>query len=61
LELEKILESRSTKAGAYDLLDPVAIKIMQRSKITTKIIDGRDPTNVLKAINGEDIGTTVVP
>ena len=61
LELEKILESRGTKAGEYDLLDPVAIKIIQRSKITTKIIDGRDPINVLKAIKGEDIGTTIVP
>ncbi len=31
------------------------------SKITTKIIDGRDPMNVLRAIKGDDIGTTIVP
>jgi len=60
-ELAKLLDDKGTKAGEYDLLDPVAIKIIQRSKITTKIIDGRDPISILKAIKGEDIGTTIIP
>lgn len=60
-ELEKILNTMGAKAGEYDLLDSVAIKIIQRSKITTKIIDGRDPMNVLKAVEGKDVGTIVVP
>lgn len=60
-DLAKVLEGAGTKAGEYELLDPVALKIIRRSKITTKIIDGRDPMNVLKAIRGDQIGTTVVP
>lgn len=60
-ELERILDSSGAKAGEYDLLDSVALKIIKRSKITTKIIDGRDPMNVLKAVEGKDEGTTVVP
>jgi uridylate kinase len=59
--LTKVLERLGTRAGEYDLLDPVALKIIQRSKITTKVIDGRDPKNILRAIKGERIGTTIVP
>lgn len=60
-DLTKILDSLGTRAGEYDLLDPVAVKMIQRSKILTKVIDGRDPKNILRAIEGEDIGTTIVP
>jgi uridylate kinase len=60
-ELTKILVGLGGKAGEYDLLDPVALKIIQRSKIITKMIDGSDPKNILRAIKGEDVGTTIVP
>ncbi|MGQ9760103.1 MAG: UMP kinase [Candidatus Methanomethylicaceae archaeon] len=60
-ELTKVLGFQGIKAGEYDLIDPVALKIIQRSKITTKIIDGRDPKNILRAIMGEKIGTTILP
>ncbi len=60
-QLAKLLEGLGTRAGEYDLLDPVAIRIIQRSRILTKVINGRDPKNILRAIEGEDIGTTIVP
>jgi uridylate kinase len=60
-ELIKILESQGIKAGEYDLLDPVALKIIKRSRIITKVIDGREPINILKAVIGEKIGTTILP
>lgn len=60
-DVAKILEGLGTRAGEYDLLDPVALRMIQRSKILTKVIDGRDPKNILRAIEGEDIGTTIVP
>ncbi|MDI9644769.1 MAG: UMP kinase [Candidatus Verstraetearchaeota archaeon] len=59
-ELSKILASMGVKAGEYALLDPVALRIIQRSRITTKIIDGRDPLNILRACTGEKIGTTII-
>jgi uridylate kinase len=59
-EVKQLLDCTGTKAGEYDLLDPVALKIIQRSRIVTKIIDGRDPKNILRAID-EDIGTIIVP
>jgi uridylate kinase len=61
IELTKILDRLKTRAGEYDLLDPVSLKIIQRSKITTKVIDGRDPKNILRSIMGERLGTTIVP
>lgn len=59
-ELRRVLETVGSRAGEYDLIDPVALKIIERSRIVTKVIDGRDPKNILRAI-GEDIGTTIVP
>jgi uridylate kinase len=59
-ELRKILDKAGTRAGEYDLLDPVALKIIERSGIITKVIDGREPKNILRAIE-EDIGTTILP
>lgn len=60
-DLIKVLESQGIRAGEYDLIDPVALKIIQRSKIITKVIDGRVPKNILRAVVGEDIGTTIMP
>jgi uridylate kinase len=47
-------------AGRYELLDPLAIKIMQRAKIPTRFVSLEDPENILKALLGKDIGTKVV-
>ena len=47
-------------AGRYELLDPLAIKIMQRAKIPTRFVSLEDPENILKALHGKDIGTKVV-
>src|SRR6266699_3155152 len=42
------------------LLDPLAIKIMQRAKIPTRFVSLEDPTNIIAALRGKDIGTRVV-
>ena len=47
-------------AGRYELLDPLAIKIMQRAKIPTRFVSLEDPTNIIAALRGKDIGTRVV-
>lgn len=62
-ELSRILESLGTRAGEYELLDPVALRIIQRSGITTKIIDGSNPMNIASACADlrEGIGTLIVP
>ena len=47
-------------AGRYELLDPLAIKILQRAKIPTRFVSLEDPDNITGALRGKDIGTQVV-
>lgn len=46
-------------AGKYELLDPVALKIMQRARIPTRFVSIEDPSNITSALRGRDIGTMV--
>jgi uridylate kinase len=48
-------------AGSYELFDPVAIKLVERSKIQSWIIDGRKPENIIRVINGDTVGTLIQP
>ena len=50
--LSKILERESMQAGGYDLMDPVALKLIQRSKIQTWITKC-DATNLRDFIAGK--------
>lgn len=57
-----VLTSRGKlEAGGYALFDPVAIRIVERSGIPTRIIDGRKPANIERAVRGEAVGTLVEP
>lgn len=47
-------------AGSYELLDPLALKIMERSRMPTRFVSLNDPKRILDALRGEDVGTLVV-
>ncbi len=47
-------------AGRYELLDPLALKILQRARIPTRFVSLQDPENIIGALRGRDIGTRVV-
>jgi len=59
--MEIVRRTSMFKAGEYRLFDPLAILITRRARLVVKIVDGRDPQNILKAVRGEKIGTTIVP
>ncbi len=59
-KLEEIISEKSFAAGRYELLDPLALKVIERSKIRTIITSGLDPKNLTKAIRGEKIGTKII-
>jgi uridylate kinase len=46
-------------AGGYDLMDIVALKVIERSKIKTRVIKADIPT-IDKAIRGQSVGTEIV-
>jgi len=60
-ELMRILSTQGFRAGEYALMDPLSLRVIQRSGIPVAIIDGRDPSNIEKALRGKRIGTKVVP
>ncbi len=47
-------------AGKYELLDPLALKIMERAKINSRFVSLKDPENIIGALRGRQIGTLVV-
>jgi len=47
-------------AGTYKLFDITAAQIIKRSRILLKFVSGRDPENILKAVNNERVGTVVM-
>ena len=58
-ELTAILSKTKIAAGEYDLMDPLAIRIIQRSRLRTIIVDGKDPSNVTRALRHEKVGTQI--
>ncbi|MEM2226067.1 MAG: UMP kinase [Candidatus Bathyarchaeia archaeon] len=60
-ELLKMVLQGSLWAGAYELIDPVAVGIIARSKIPALVVNGMDPKNLTRALRGERIGTKIIP
>jgi uridylate kinase len=59
-QLTEILSMTGVTAGAYDLMDPLALRIIARSNLPTIILDGRKPMNIVKALRNEKVGTRVI-
>jgi len=59
-KLTEILAHNEMNAGDYDLMDPIALRIIQRSHIPTVILDGRNLANVTKTLRGERTGTRIL-
>jgi len=53
-----LLGSEDSAAGAYDLMDIVALKVIERSKIPTIVVKS-DPTVIQNAISDNNIGTRI--
>jgi uridylate kinase len=56
--LRKMLVHEDSLAGGYDLMDIVALKVIERSKIRTRVIKADIPT-IEKAIKGQPVGTEI--
>ena len=58
-DLRSLLVHEDSMAGGYDLMDIVALKVIERSKIKTKIIKS-DIKTIEKAIKGLSVGTQII-
>jgi uridylate kinase len=54
-----MLVHEDSVAGGYDLMDIVALKIIERSKIKTRVINSNIKT-LEKALKGLDVGTEII-
>ncbi len=55
--LVEIIAAERMEAGANLPLDMLAAKIIERSGILTVVLDGREPGQVVDAVNGKRVGT----
>ena len=58
-DLKNILVHEDSVAGGYDLMDIVALKIIERSKIKTRILKA-SPKTIEQAIKGGNVGTEIL-
>ena len=58
-ELRSMLAREDTVAGGYDLMDIVALKVIERSRIKTRILKA-DTTVLERAIRGGTAGTEII-
>jgi len=57
--LRSMLVREDSMAGGYDLMDIVALKVIERSKIKTRIIKA-DIKTIESAMKGQRVGTEIV-
>jgi len=57
--LSRLFEENRHKAGIHQILDPEAVKILEKSRMRMVVVNGFKPENVLLAVKGEKIGTTI--
>ncbi len=57
--LSKLLEQDRHKAGIHQILDPVAVKILQETHVKTIVVNGYNSENIQHAVEGKKVGTTV--
>ena len=59
-ELERILSNESMTAGGYDLMDPIALKLIKRSKIDVRITKCDSATLRRLFEENQNVGTQIV-
>ena len=59
-DLLEFLSGKDVKAGTYEFFDFTAVQMIKRSSLETVITNGFEPENLIKAVNGEKIGTRII-
>jgi len=58
-EFIKIISKNPQRPGEYRLFDLKAAKLLKKKKIKLIVIDGRDPKEIIRAVEGKHSGTEV--
>jgi uridylate kinase len=57
--LGRLFEANKHKAGIHQIIDPEAVKILQRCRLKTVVVDGYDTANLAFAVEGRQVGTVI--
>ncbi len=57
--LQSVLSEAVHKAGIHQIVDPEAVKVLQRKRVKLIVVNGYEPENVVAAVEGKKVGTTV--
>jgi len=58
-DLQGVLSETTHKAGIHQIIDPEAVKVLKRKRVRLIVVNGFKPENILAAVKGEKVGTTV--
>ena len=58
-EFEKIILKNPQEPGEYRLFDLPGAKVIKRAKIKTVVIDGKDPEEIVRAVEGKHSGSVI--
>lgn len=58
-DLTRVCVENEHKAGIHQIIDPEAIRILQRMKVKVVVVSGFEPKNVIRAVEGRRVGTLV--
>ena len=58
-DLFKFFEKEKHEVGIHQILDPEAVRILQKRQTRTVVVNGFKPENVVLAMRGERVGTTI--
>ena len=58
-DLSRLFEENKHKAGIHQILDPEAVKILEKRRMRMVVVNGFKPENVLLAVKGEKVGTMI--
>ena len=58
-DLGRLFEADRHRAGIHQVLDPEAVRLLMKNRITTVVVNGSKPENVMRAVKGERVGTLI--
>ena len=58
-DLFQLFEENKHRAGIHQVLDPEAVRILQKGRTKTVVVNGFKPENILLAVRGEKVGTII--
>jgi uridylate kinase len=58
-DLQDVLSETVHKAGIHQIIDPEAVKVLERKRVRLIVVNGFKPENIVTAVKGEKVGTTV--